>query len=191
MLIDHLLGTAGNGLRPEAPIPGMGWSTKTLNEGLTRHRIAILAFDEVRTLWRAVNDLLLNGFGTGQFCLFGHPAGLAALAPPHNTDGRLRDELNRLIGSPPARVMLPSADVLEMRCGPHAGRLFVLVDHQTHEAGWIRPDLARRVAADVVNGCIVLLIASLSADQHALGARLLLSHGTRDLQTHEFSGPLS
>jgi len=77
-----------------------------------------------------------------------------------------------------------------MRCGDFVESLFTHSEPGIVEASWMRPDLARSLVSDVGSGCLVLLVTSITADQHALGARLLLRHGDRNLQTLEFSAPI-
>lgn len=158
-----------------------------MNEGTTRCRIAILAFEEASLLQRAARELLLHGFNSSQFCLFGHSYVLATVQSLALTDDSRTRELDGLLKAPPIRVKLANAAIFEMRCGTFAGSLFTLIDTGLVEATWMRADLALGVAHDISNGCLVLLVTSETADQHALGARLLLRHGNRDLLTHEFT----
>lgn len=163
------------------------WSAEALTTVGTRYRISILAFDEATRLWRAAHELLLSGFSATQFCLFGLPLLFESSdAAPAATLG-LSADLDGLLEGSPRRVRLAATDVLDMRCGTLADSLFTPIESGIVEAKWIRPDLAHSLATDVAGGCIVLLVTSITADQHALGARLLLRHGTRNLQTHEFS----
>ena len=163
------------------------WSDEAVTAGGTRYRISILAFEEATRLWRAAHVLLATGFSTAQFCLLGRSRIFESSdASPAATPG-LSVELDSLLAAPPTRVRLAATDILEMRCGTVAGSLFTPIEQGIVEARWMRPDLAHGLATDVASGCIVLLVTSTTADQHALGARLLLRHGTRNLQTHEFS----
>lgn len=155
----------------------------------TRVRISLLAFDEAAPLWRAAQDLLTNGFKVGQFCLIGLPSLLAILELPSTLSDDLRHALTGLIAEP-SKLVLSSTDmIVETRCGRHAACLFVSAGDHHSGAMWIRPELSRSLANDTAMGRVVLLVASHSADQHALGARLLLRHGSHDLKTLEFSMP--
>jgi hypothetical protein len=163
------------------------WSAEAVTTVGTRYRISILAFDEATRLSRAAHELLLSGYTANQFCLFGCPFLFeSSNATPPATQA-LSVDLDGLLEGPTRRVRLAATDVLEMRCGTLADSLFTPIESGIVEAKWMRPDLAHSLATDVASGCIVLLVTSTTADQHALGARLLLRHGTRNLHTHEFS----
>jgi len=161
-----------------------------MNMGATRYRLSILAFEQASSFWRAAHELLLHGFNTTQFCLFGLPFVIEEQKAPPAKPLALAAELNGLLATPPTRVRLTSTDIFEMRCGELAERLFTHSEPGIVEASWMRPDLARTLVSDVASGCLVLLVTSITADQHALGARLLLRHGDRNLQTNEFSMPI-
>jgi hypothetical protein len=138
-------------------------------------------------LWWAAAELLDVGFSAAQFGLLGSARLFNSCETPWEPPLRIKVELDGLLATDPTRVRLTSADVLEMRCGQLVDSLFTAAEAEIVEAGWMRPDLARSLARDVASGCFILLVASSTAGQHAQGARLLLRHGNRNLQTHEFS----
>ena len=53
-----------------------------MQEEPTKYRISMLAFDEPPRLWRAAHDLLVNDFGSDQFCLLGLYSTLEGLRTP-------------------------------------------------------------------------------------------------------------
>jgi hypothetical protein len=156
-------------------------------DGATRCRIALLAFDQPPLLWRAASDLFANGFRPSQLCLFGSPHMMAELEPPVLGNDDFRQAFGDVISQPSARVRLLGAHTVEMKCGTGAWRLFKPVGDRTYEAEWLRPEFSISLASNVASGAAVLMLTSESAEQQARGARLLLRHGTYDLQTHEFS----
>ncbi|MDZ4843622.1 MAG: hypothetical protein SH859_15960 [Hyphomicrobium aestuarii] len=170
-------------------------------DGLTRYRVAIQAFGEWDTLSDVVGSLVERGFEGGQFCIFGRVAQPAAveMAAGNGRADRTSDagletklatvptSLATLSSQPPVHLHVAGHEPVEMRCGRAAIQLFAHADGDTYEAGWMRPDLTQSLASDVDDGFVVLLLMSQTADQQALGARLLLRHGTRELRTHEFS----
>jgi hypothetical protein len=158
-----------------------------LDKGGTRFRVSILPFEDANRLWLAASELIYAGFSAAQFGLLGSQQSFETCPSRLVLPTRLQLELDGLLAVPPIRVRLASGDVFEMRCGRSADGLFTALENDCVEAGWMRPDLARRLAIDVASGCFVLVVASTTAIQHALGARLLLRHGQRNLQTHEFS----
>ena len=168
--------------------PRRGLGEAKLQDEPTRVRISLLAFDEAAPLWRAAQDLLINGFKAGQFCLIGLPSELAILQLPTNISDDLRYALTGLIAKPSTLILSSTSTIVETRCGRHAASLFVSAGDYS-QAMWIRPELSRSLANDTAMGRVVLLVTSHSADQHALGARLLLRHSSHDLKTHEFSMP--
>lgn len=149
----------------------------------------MLAFDEPPRLWRATTDLHLNGIRACQLCLFGLPHVLAELDPQTASDEDFKHVVSDIISQPPATVRISGNNAVEMRCGRRASILFTPVADRVFEARWLKPDLSHNLANDVFSGAVVLLVSSNTAEQQALGARLLLRHGKRDLQTHEFSTP--
>ena len=164
------------------------WETSVPEEP-TRCRVSMLAFDEPPRLWRAASDLFLNGIGACQLCLFGLPHVLIGSEPPGlpELSDEFRHTFGRVIWRPRAKVRICDGATIEMRCGARASRLFTPVAESVFEARWLRAELSSSLATNVATGAVVLLVASETADQQALGARLLLRHGKRDLQTHEFS----
>jgi hypothetical protein len=158
-----------------------------LNNGGTRYRVSILPFEETYCLWNATAELLHVGFSAAQFGLLGSPRLFQSCAAAEISPLTVRRELDGLLATYPMRVKLTSVDEAELRCGRLAVALFGAADGEIADVKWMRPDLARSLAGDVASGCFVLFVASSSADQHLQGAKLLLRHGTRDLQTHEFS----
>ncbi len=158
-------------------------------EGAVRCRVALLAFDQPTLLWRAAGDLFLNGFRPSQLCLFGTPPVIAELETPPLGNDDFRRAFADVISQPSARVRLLGAHTVEMKCGQRACDLFKPIGERIYEADWLRPELSVSLASNVVSGAAVLMLTSDSAEQQALGARLLLRHGTYDLQTHEFSTP--
>ena len=171
--------------------PNHGLGEPSLQGEPTRIRTSILAFDEAAPLWRATHDLLINGFKAGQFCLMGLPSTLATLEAPSTLSDDLRYALTGLIAETSTLVLPSTGTIVETRCGRHAASLFVSAGDHHSEAMWIRPELSRSLANDTATGRVVLLVMSHSADQQALGARLLLRHGSHDLKTYEFSMPRS
>lgn len=176
--------------RPDRPVRTAlddGRSNGAVEDGPIRHRISLLAFDEAEVLCQAAQDLILNGFTASQFCMFGVTSDLLGIAElPNNGDG-LGRALADLWIEPLCRLKLAGSDLVAMRCGQRAASLFEVIEPQVLNCEWMRPDLSRLIASSVAQGQTILLVASNSAKQHALGARLLLRHGSHDLQTHEFS----
>jgi len=166
---------------------GQGGSDLALHEGTTRYRISVLAFDEAGKLKLAAQELLLHGFNSAQFCLFGHSHLFVTLESISLSEGGGAREFDVFLKSPAVSLRLASTNMFEMRYGTFAGRLFSRIHDGSFEAPWMRIDVARGVESDAANGCLVLLVTSATANQHALGAKLLLRHGDRDLLTHEFT----
>jgi hypothetical protein len=154
-----------------------------------RTRIAMLAFGEPGGLSPVVDVLLRNGFDAGQFCLLGQPSALGALRRPHPRDAATDETVEALISSTPVYLKLSQDSDCEMRCGGAACRLFDRSQTDLVLASWLRPDLTATIRADIETGCLILLVDSQSAQQHALGARLLLRHGQNNLLTLEFTAP--
>ena len=181
--------------RPARTAPDASRSQGAVEDGLIRRRISLLAFDEVEVLVRAAQDLILNGFTASQFCVFGPLTGIFDIAAAPNSGDGLGRVLADLWAEPPCHLKLAGFDPVAMRCGRRAASLFEavvpavkpLTAPQLVTPEWIRPDLSRSIGTAVAHGGVILLVASSSAQQHALGARLLLRHGKHDLQTHEFS----
>lgn len=180
--------------RPDWPVrtaPDESRSQGEVEEGLVRHRISLLAFDDAGVLVKAAQDLILNGFTASQFCMFGPSSDLLDIANlPKGGDG-LGYALADLWTEPLCRLQLAGSQSVVMRCGSRAASLFEAVDLAVEPRiltpEWIRPDLSRSIGSSLAQGQTIFLVASSSAKQHALGARLLLRHGKHDLQTHEFS----
>ncbi|MEQ1696519.1 MAG: hypothetical protein ABL901_11825 [Hyphomicrobiaceae bacterium] len=177
-------------VRPERPVKPAQTESRSkaaVDDGLIRHRISLLAFDEPEVLVQAAHDLILNGFTASQFCMFGQPSDiLDAVNVQKGRDG-LERALADLWAEPQRRIKLAGTEPVAMRCGQRAAGLFETVDPHIKTPEWIRPDLSRSITTSIEQGRTILLVASGTAKQHALGARLLLRHGKHDLQTHEFS----
>ena len=176
------------------PLPRERMAETSMPREPTRCRIAMLTFDEPPRLWRAADDLFLNGIGACQLCLFGLPQVLADSDPaqlqtPLALSEDFRQTFRCVIWRPSVIVRISEATTIEMKCGTRASDLFTPVAESVFEARWLKPDMRHSLANDVATGAVVLLVASNTAEQQALGARLLLRHGNRDLQTHEFSQP--
>jgi len=171
----------------DAPKNDRGWSGLALHEGTTRYRISILAFEEAGRFRLAAQELLLHGFNSAQFCLFGHSYVLSTIEHITYADEGPSSALEGLLTAPSCSIRLAGPETFEMRCGTFAGSLFSSIEKGLAEATWMREDLAQGIASDVADGRLVLLVTSVTADQHALGAKLLLRHGNRDLLTHEFT----
>lgn len=172
--------------RPSKPARNEHRSQAAVDDGLIRYRISLLAFDEAEVLVRAAHDLILNGFTASQFCMLGSSDRLEAAHVQKGGDG-LGRALADLWSKPPSHLKLPGTQAVAMRCGDRAASLFETLEPDVKVPEWIRPELSRSISSSVGQGRTILLVASGSAKQHALGARLLLRHGKYDLQTHEFS----
>jgi hypothetical protein len=162
-----------------------------VEDGLIRHRISLLAFDEAKVLNGAAHDLMLNGFSPNEFCLLGAcDDRLECVRQSRGVDG-LAHVLAGLWAGPPYSLRLDGSAPIAMRCGGRAASLFEATDPvtgpQVVTPHWVRPGLSHSLALSLADDCIILLVASSTAKQHALGAKLLLRHGKHDLQTHEFS----
>lgn len=189
--------------RPARTAPDASRSQGAVEDGLIRRRISLLAFDEVEVLVQAAQDLILNGFNASQFCVFGPMIGMTGIfdiaAVPSSGDPSSGHGLGRVLADlwaePPCHLKLAGFNPVAMRCGRRAASLFEAIEPavkpstapQLVTPEWVRPDLSRSIGTAVAHGGVILLVASSSAQQHALGARLLLRHGKHDLQTHEFS----
>lgn len=173
--------------RPVKPAPDDSRSQAAVDEGLIRYRISLLAFDEPDVLVQAAHDLILNGFTASQFCILGQSADILDAVEAHKSGDGISRVLADLWAEPPGHLKLANTDLVAMRCGKRAASLFETVEPHVKTPGWIRPALSHSINSAVSLGRTILLVASSSAKQHALGARLLLRHGKHDLQTHEFS----
>lgn len=174
--------------RSNPPSRYEGFRNPSVQQGPTRCRISLLAFEEPQLLWCATGELLLNGFNGDQLCLFGLPSNLEKLELPQT----LCDSFNYVLApilSEALAVTLPSGATIGLRCGRDASRLFAPAGNGQFLARWVRPELGHNILNHAASGSIALLVASQSAAQQALGARLLLQNGHSDLQTYDFSLP--
>jgi hypothetical protein len=173
--------------RPVKPAPDYSRSQAAVDDGLIRYRISLLAFDEPEVLVQAAHDLILNGFTASQFCMLGRSTDILDAVRAHKGGDGISRGLADLWAEPQIHLKLAGNDPVAMRCGKRAASLFETVSPHVKTPEWIRPDLSHSISSSVSQGRTILLVASSSAKQHALGARLLLRHGKHDLQTHEFS----
>jgi len=162
-------------------------SQGSVEDGLIRHRIALLPFDEADDLSTAAQDLVMNGFSASQFCVLGQHDKLLVIdgAPGESVaaPGMLAD----LWLDPAHEIKFKGLGHIGIRCGDAAAVLFGDAGRQYEQPDWMKPELVGTIARSIERGRLILLVAAHSATQHALGARLLLRHGNHDLQTHEFS----
>lgn len=176
--------------RPAGPVVAAYHERRSQNpveDGLIRHRIALLPFDDAEVLSAAAQDLVMNGFMANQFCVLGPADKLLAIDSGRRSDAATPGILADLWLNPVGEFKLNGDRPVAMLCGHRAAALFGPTGRRAIEPDWIRPDLSRAIARSVEQGRLVLLVTAHSATQHALGARLLLRHGKHDLQTHEFS----
>lgn len=162
-------------------------SQGAVEDGLIRHRISLLPFDEADVLSAAAQDLVMNGFTASQFVVLGQPDKLLAIDGVLGDGAAMPGVLADLWLDPAGEIKLNGIGHIGIRCGSRAAALFGPAGRRQVQPDWMRPDLVSTITRSIQQGRLVLLVAAHSATQHALGARLLLRHGKHDLQTHEFS----
>lgn len=154
-------------------------------------RLAIATFLASDHLVEAIEELERAGFGRDQVCLVGLEKTLEGLQPlaAKKPGGLFADLVATTASSEPSLMQSGDGFVL-VACGPlwqrigtpesgGVGRIVV--------GGWMDPttrvDLTRLISA----GAFVVSVNSATVDQQRRSARILLSHSSHRVQTHEFT----
>lgn len=148
-------------------------------------RLSIAVLDDTARLWRLLAVLTEHGVSPSQCTLWGGAGVLDDLKVPDTLAEPIRSDLAALLADADGGVVLGSGVELAVRSGASFDRLLRVSEGQ--ELHWMHGELRRKLADQAARGGVVLLVNSNSSDQHTLAARLLLSHGSHDLHTHEFT----
>ena len=153
--------------------------------GTITTRVSIAVLDDQARLWQLLAALSNDGVSLSQCSLWGFPGILADLEIPSAIPAPQRSDLVTLLADAGKTVMLSHTCILAVRSGASFERLMHVAQAQPPE--WMHDELRRKLADQAADGGVILLVSADSPSQHALAAHLLLSHGSHDLHTHEFS----
>jgi hypothetical protein len=151
--------------------------------GTNRTRLALATFDAGRGLLPAVRNLYRDGFGSSQL-------GIAGLASVIGNTIESSEDLTLLSGLARDFVSAPQGvgHELVLGSGPFWKALDCFGRHPGDAlvvARWMAPHLRDELATRLTNGAIVLGVTPTSIAQQAGCARILLTHSSDRVQTHD------
>ena len=153
--------------------------------GTITTRVSIAVLDDQARLWRLLVALSDDGVSPSQCGLWGFQGVLADLEVPLDIPEPQYSELGNLLADAGKTVKMSHTCILAVRSGAAFDRF--THGSQAQPPAWMRDELRRKLADQAADGGVILLVSADSPSQHALAAHLLLSHGSHDLHTHEFS----
>lgn len=154
------------------------------------YRLAIGLFSEHPPLFRALDDLCVQGLEGECLCLIGRSERLK----PQTFDGVDRDAYLRsghlFDGArdvdglfPPARCAASTGPLLDELCAPIP---FPAAERERYPM-WLTRNQYDRLHSHVQDGGFVLIVSSATPTQQDASSRILLRHSQNGVQTHDFT----
>lgn len=167
------------------------WADPSRGSGAAKTRLAIAAFAHAANLVEAVVELERTGFGREQLGIAGLESSIAQLQA--GTSGRATGLLGELLRSAeratPAFIV-SGDDFVLVACGPlwqNIGTMRGNAGDQLVIASWMDPATRAEMTRHICDGAIILGVRADTVDQQRRSARILLSHSSERVQTHEFT----
>ncbi len=157
-----------------------------MNEGPQTVRLSILVFDDQRTLWRAIGELLHRGLDGDQICLVGFQDSLAGLALPDEAEASDNTDLSGFLRPNQVPIKTDGRANLVGRCGPPPPGSRAPCAIET-DFSWMDHQLSAKLITHARLGAVLLFVRAKNSEQHAVVGRILLRHGRHNLQTHEYT----
>ena len=162
-----------------------------MSDEVIRYRLCLLAFDDPARLWQAIRDLLEHGLEPEQFCLIGLPNVLEALEAPDGPDRQLSAGLAKVLEAPATTLHFDRSGEFMARGSDDMAALLRRPGSTIGTLDWMQKERASELCRHAENGAVILLVRSVTAEQHAHSGGALLRHGRHNLQTHVFVKPAS
>lgn len=154
-------------------------------------RLAIATFLDTDNLAEAVEELERAGFGRDQVCLIGLERTVERLlAVAAAKSATLLSDLIATSASAEPSLMQSSDGFVLVACGPqwqHIGSASGTDSGRIVVGGWMDPATSSELTRLIGAGACVLSVNSDTVDQQRRSARILLSHSSHRVQTHEFT----
>lgn len=153
-------------------------------------RLAITAFAIAANLVKTVEELEDAGFSRDQIGIAGLERAIAALhADARDRNTGLLAALLRLTEKSKPGLIYSGTDFVLVACGPlwqSIGGLGANDGDRLVIASWMEPATRTEMTRQISNGAIMLVVRADTVDQQRRSARILLSHSSERVQTHEF-----
>lgn len=155
-------------------------------------RLAIATFFSSDALVTTIKELDAAKFGRDQVCIIGLEQAVESLVPiAADEPGGLLSDLLSMIAKAEQALMFTGDDFVLVACGPLWQQIGGLA--RGGEAGplvaasWMEPATRSELTRSISAGALVLSVQSATSDQQRRSVRILLSHSSHRVQTHEFT----
>lgn len=141
----------------------------------------------------AIEDLERAGFGRDQVSILGLEKALDALhSIASSKPGCLLGDLLALVAKSELSLMYTGDDFVLVACGPLWQKIGGIAGSGSEDGrivvgSWMDPATRTELTRLISAGAIVLSVNADTVDQQRRSARILLSHSSHHVQTHEFT----
>ena len=149
-------------------------------------RIVIGCYQHPERHWSARNELLANGLRDDQVCSLGSPSALqlqaadstAAAMPPPQTSAPL-GYASRKVEELDVKVSCPSLFDRLLSRAQETGQSL---------AAWLTPAQSGAISRKLLEGCVLLVVSTETAQQQVTSSQIQLRHGPMVVQAFNFAG---